>query len=191
MTFEIELKAHVEDVGTLKMILAEKAEYTCAFEKQDVYWFPVKLRLRREKLISPLGNEKKRCLLTWKKKEVIDGIEINEEREFEIQCGPDQTLEQFDEILYHLGLKPGASKQKQGWAFIQNENQSNSGQIFAELVEVKGLGWFLELEIIARDKNEETILKGKERLLAFLDDLGIKREAIESRFYSEMLECRK
>jgi adenylate cyclase class IV len=49
----------------------------------------------------------------------------------------------------------------------------------------------VELEIIEEVKNEETFTKGKKRLLDFLSGLGIKNEAIESRFYSEMLAAKR
>jgi adenylate cyclase class IV len=50
----------------------------------------------------------------------------------------------------------------------------------------------VELEIIVNTINdditiEEVFVQGKKKLLDFLDSLGIKREAIESRFYSDML----
>ena len=190
MATEIELKAHVHNSEELKLLLSKKAEYLYAFEKRDNYWFaekpglpPSGLRIRTEKRCFPDGNEESLTMATYKVKEVRDGIEINDEREFSVE--PAFVLEDF---LKLLGLKPVRSKEKRGWAFSKNG-------LTAELAEVKGLGWFVELEIIVTAEGD-TVHAGntdgifaqeKKRLLDFLDSLGITREAIESRFYSEML----
>ena len=185
MVTEIELKAHVQDSEALKTILSRKAELGGAFEKRDVYWFGAeasgllvtKLRVRKEKRSFADGTEKSLCLVTYKAKEENNGIEINEELEFEVS-----PAEEFEEFLKKAGLREGAVKRKHGWVFSKAE-------ITAELVEVDGLGWFIELEILANadDKREETLKGARESLLAFLDSLGVEREAIERRFYLDML----
>jgi adenylate cyclase class 2 len=199
MVTEIELKAHVLDSEALKTLLSEKAEYSGAFEKRDVYWFGpeasalsvTKVRVRREKRSFANGTEKSLCLVTYKAKEVNNGIEINDEVEFEVN-----PAKEFEEFLKKAGLMAGAAKRKHGWVFTKAD-------IAAELVEVDGLGWFIEMEICvkahgddvtagldeaeAEDKREETLEGARESLLSFLDDLGIEREAIERRFYLDML----
>ena len=187
MVKEIELKAHVRDSEALKSILSGKAEYSCAFEKRDVYWFgqetsalPVaKLRIRKEKQTSADGTEESLCLVTYKAKEVNNGIEMNDELEFEVD-----PVEAFEEFLRKSDLRPGAAKIKRGWAFLKDG-------ITAELLEVDSLGWFIELEILVNtdDKSEKTVKKAAESLLSFLDDLGVEREAIERRFYLDMLSA--
>ena len=197
MATEIELKAHVKDSEALKRILFEKTEYLGAFEKKDIYWYPAGdhssrawnlppsgLRLRLEKRSYPNGTEENATFATYKMKEVRDGIEINNEREFEVRTSPSQGEPAFEEFLRRMGLKPGAAKRKRGWAF------SLEG-ITAELVDVEGLGWFVELEILADNSSEETFAEGKKRLLKLLDELGVGREAIEDRFYTEMLRAAK
>jgi predicted adenylyl cyclase CyaB len=59
--------------------------------------------------------------------------------------------------------------------------------VTAELSEVEGLGWFIELEIIADNEDRETIEAGRGRLLSLLKSLGIGEEQIEERYYSDML----
>ena len=208
MATEIELKAHVRDSESLKELLYRKAEYSGAFEKRDVYWFDsetsalrvTKLRIRREKRSFADGTEKSFCLATYKAKEENDGIETNDELEFEVA-----PVEAFEEFLGKAGLKAGAVKRKHGWDFLKAVSPSAelaAAELCAELVEVDGLGWFIELEILvkarsdnvyasldnsAEDKREETFRKARETLLAFLDSLGIEREAIEGRYYLDML----
>jgi len=187
MAFEIELKAHILDSEALKRLLFEKTTYERAFTKDDSYLYPGQtgerttnplpsgLRIRKENRIFPDGKEEALISVTFKIKEVKDGIEINNEREFEIS-----SLPPFEELLKRLGLSAGHVKKKRGWAFTHNG-------INIELTEVEGLGWFVELEILADNNREKTIAGGRERLFQLLDSLGIARDAIESRFYSEML----
>ena len=182
MATEIELKAHVQNNEELRLTLSAKAEYLYSFDKNDSYWLaeksgmpPSGLRIRSEKRSFPDGKEESLCFVTCKNKEVRDGIEINDEREFSVE-----PAFEFEEFIRKLGFKPVRSKEKRGWAFSKNG-------ITAELLEVKGLGWFIELEIIANTSNAETFEAGKKRLLDLLTDLGIANDAIESRFYSEML----
>ena len=197
MVTEIELKAHVRDSEALRLILLEKAESLGTFEKEDSYWFgapglPLSgLRVRREKSALPDGTVKEAVFAAYKAKEVSDGIEINDEQEFEVS-----PVQAFEEFLGKMGLKPGFSKRKRGFAFCKI---SGEAQIRAELVEVSesgglgNLGWFIELEILAGgiqtgNRRAETLAEAKNRLLDFLSCLGIEKEAIESRFYSEMLK---
>jgi len=198
LAVEIELKAHVKndthDIEALKRLLFEKAEYLCAFEKDDTYYFPLNpsdiprsgIRLRGESKTFPDGTVKKTAYVTYKTKEVRDGIEVNDEKEFEVCSARYSPVIAFDEFLKMTGLVPGFSKHKRGWAF------SKDG-INAELLEVKKLGWFLEIEIVMdgveKDSTTETAINEKKKqLMEFLSDLGIKKDAIESRYYSEMLK---
>ena len=194
MAIEIELKAHVKDNEALKLLLSDKAQYLCSFEKQDTYYFPVEnpnipksgVRLRSESSTFPDGTEKKAVYVTYKTKEVRDGIEINDEKEFEVYSSQNSTIKVFNEFLKMMGLKPGYSKRKRGWAFSREE-------INAELLEVEKLGWFLEMEIVVNDidVSEESnviIEEKRKKLLGFLSELGIEKDAIESRYYSEMLK---
>ena len=183
MATEIELKAHVRDSEALRALLDKKAEYKCAFEKEDSYWFPdgpsglprSGLRIRRENRSFPDGSSESSAFATFKTKEVREGIEVNDEREFEVR--PARTFEDF---IGRMGLKPGAAKKKKGRSY------SRDG-ISAELCDVEGLGWFIELEILADNSLEETVKAARKRLLDLLSDLGVESEAIESRYYTEML----
>ena len=183
MVTEIELKAKVENSEALRILLIKKAEYLGKFEKEDTYWtlprvldpVPTRLRIRMEKRTLPDGREESLTIATYKTKELRANIEINDEREFAVN-----PASEFEEFLTLMGLKPDIKKRKLGWAF------SRDG-IKAELTEVKGLGWFVELEILTDNKEENTINEGKKRLLDFLSELGIEKKALETRFYTEML----
>ena len=216
MPIEIELKAHIKDSNSMKLLLLEKAKYERMFEKEDTYWIsggltpdekhapltiglapgqqvkamepvtPVtRIRLRKEKRSYPDGTNDSFVFITCKIKKIIDGIEINNEQEFEIRSLQDAASghddADFEEFLNTIGCKLCAAKRKVGWLFSREE-------INAELTKVEGLDWFIELEILASDNREETVSNEKAKLLSFLNELGIEKEAIESRFYTDMLK---
>jgi len=194
LAIEIELKAHIKDSEALKLLLSDKAQYLCSFEKEDTYYFPSNnsdipksgVRLRSENKAFQDGTEKKDVYVTYKTKEARDGIEINDEKEFEVLSSQNSTARVFNEFLKMMGLMPGYSKRKRGWAFSKEE-------IYAELLEVEKLGWFLEMEIVVNDidepdRKDATIKEKRKKLMGFLSGLGIEKDAIESRYYSEMLK---
>jgi adenylate cyclase class 2 len=202
MAVEIELKAHVGDPEALKAaisLLVPEMPPPLSFEKDDCYWTAVEassseripqsgVRLRRESVRRPDGWAEEKVLVTYKSKEVREGIEINDEREFTVSDG-----DTFGELLKRLGLEPGVRKHKQGWAWT-------CGNIYAELAEISGevsgkeqgssarnLGWFLELEILADEAGAETVAAARGELLELLERLKVGKECIEERYYAEML----
>jgi predicted adenylyl cyclase CyaB len=185
MSTEIELKVHVEDPEAVKARLSALGTYLTAYEKDDTYWFPAEnsglppsgLRVRVEKDRADSGEISENTLITWKSREMDGGIEINDEKEFTVS-----HAENFVKLLALMGLKPGIKKHKQGWAWNCLENET---VIRAELSDVRNLGWFLELEIIAGGKAEAAAL-GK-KLLSLLEKTGISEDKIESRPYTRML----
>jgi adenylate cyclase class 2 len=107
LAIEIELKAHVKDSEALKLVLDKKAQYLCSFEKEDTYYFPMAssdipksgVRLRSENKTFPDGTEKKTVYVTYKTKEIRDGIEINDEKEFEVHTSQICAVKVFSEFL--------------------------------------------------------------------------------------------
>ncbi|GHV73548.1 hypothetical protein AGMMS49940_08500 [Spirochaetia bacterium] len=192
MSVEIELKAHVENPEAMKAAISLLTScLPLSFEKEDCYWDGV--RLRRESLRHPDGGVEEKVLVTYKSKEVREGIEINDEREFTVS-----DADVFTELLKRLGLEPGVRKHKQGWGWTY-------GNIHAELAEVSGevsgntrsdlpvrnLGWFLELEILADEAGAETVAAARGELLGLLERLKVGKECIEERYYAEMLGDQK
>ncbi|MDR0663056.1 MAG: class IV adenylate cyclase [Spirochaetaceae bacterium] len=193
MPFEIEIKAWVDDREAVERKIDLLAVFYGEFDKQDVYWFPISrngaengnalpssgVRIRRETLRIPGKDAETTTLVTYKTKEVRDGIEINNEMEFTVD-----RARVFEELLRRLGLKPGISKKKRGRSW-------KSGGMTIEVSEIEGLGCFIELEIIAGDDSPETTATAKNRLYAFLKQTGINEDRIETRYYNDMLQDRK
>ena len=190
MAIEIELKARLDDPGPVQRRLGALGTYCRSYEKNDTYWTaadgnvpfpglpPSGLRLRREVTTGPEGRTAETALVTYKIKEIRDGIEINDEREFAVTAAGT-----FEDLLGRLGLRPGIRKEKRGRAWTV----AGAPPVLAELSLVTGLGWFLELEIMAEARDEQTLGESRKRLLALLEQLGLLPEQIERRSYGEMI----
>jgi len=189
MAIEIELKAWLDDPEAVAERLSRLGSLSRSFEKDDAYWqadgtaVPGSgVRVRRERSIDARGEARETALVTTKSKRVSDGIEVNDEREFAVS---DAGL--FEELLCALGLREGTRKEKLGreWK-VAGERPAS-----AEISLVAGLGWFLELEIIAADDGERTVGECRAALLSLLEDLGVSAEKIEARSYASLLRARK
>jgi adenylate cyclase class 2 len=187
MAIEIELKAWVDDPASARRSIATFATPTGSYRKDDSYWryqessrtesgaesrraeLGSGIRIRREDLSDPAA------VVNFKRKEVRDGIEVNDEREFEVS---DAAV--FGDLLSRLGLAVWIRKRKIGEAW-------RTDGVTIELSEIEGLGFFAELEILAEVDDAATVADARKRLLATLARIGIDSNKIETRYYTEML----
>lgn len=173
MATEIELKVWIDDVSSISERLSLSMVCTGTYTKHDEYWrsdhhdIGNGIRLRVE--------EDGTCIVNWKRKEVRKLIEVNDEHEFAVSSRDECAL-----LLESLGFSPWIRKVKRGSAY-------KSGPILAELSEIEGLGHFLELEILADDDTPDTVARAQNALYRCLEDLGIPRDRIETRYYTSML----
>jgi adenylate cyclase class 2 len=181
MGIEIELKAWVKDPQAVAASFTGMgAESIGTFEKDDSYWvfsvFLQELRIRQEKKTDPDGTISQSNHVTYKTKSLQDGIEINDEQEFEVS-----DAKTFENLLKRLGAVPKISKHKEGKAWRYDG-------ITAELLEVRDLGCFIELEFIAERSDTQTVQAVKSRLLDLLNRLNIPADRIEPRYYTDLLQ---
>ena len=205
MAIEIELKVHLDDYAPIKERLSLVGNYCRSYKKSDSYWLPARpangiyangiyangipatgVRVRRESGIDADGAAHESVLATYKTKEISGGIEVNHECEFTVS---DAGL--FEELLGRLGLQGSIRKEKEGWAWAIPSQAAGQSPILAELSLVTGLGWFLEIEIMAADDCKQTVEESRARLFALLEKLDIPAEWIETRPYTVMLEQKK
>jgi len=191
MAIEIELKARLDDYAPVKERLSVVGNYCRSYKKSDSYWLPANpaagipatgVRVRRENGIDADGAAHESVLATYKIKETTDGVEVNHECEFTVS---DAGL--FEELLGRLGLRSSIRKEKEGWAWTIPSQTAGQAPILAELSLVTGLGWFLEIEIMAADNSEQTVKESRGRLFALLEKLDIPAELVEPRPYTVML----
>jgi adenylate cyclase, class 2 len=100
---------------------------------------------------------------------------VNDEREFTVS---DATV--FGDLLSRLGLAVWIRKRKIGEAWTADG-------VTIELSEIEGLGFFVELEILADVDDAATVAEARKRLQATLERIGIDAAKIETRYYTEML----
>jgi adenylate cyclase class 2 len=193
MAVEIELKARLDDIEQVKERLSVLGDYCRSYEKSDSYWLlspgadsvstpPSGVRVRREHGQNADGTAYESVMVTFKTREISGSIEVNDEREFTVS---DAAL--FEELLHGLGMHLAIRKEKKGWAWNIPAQAAGRFPVLAELSLVTGLGWFLELEILAADDNAQTVEECRRRLLDLLEKTGIPADRIESRPYTAML----
>ena len=173
MAFEIEIKAHA------RAGLKERIDAYCAAEgeaviKDDTYYcFPgderPRFRIRRE-------ND--RILVSAKRNLRLDGLECNREVEFWHDDAGD--LDVMHEMALMLGNEVLIHKHKAGWSWMK-------GEVHIELLDVRHLGWFLEMEIISDKAGFENNSENYGRLYEILAAVGLDRSAVEAKSYQEML----
>ncbi|HAK44404.1 MAG TPA: class IV adenylate cyclase [Spirochaeta sp.] len=180
MNKEIELKAWVEQPEIVRTKLESLYGRPQPLEKDDIYYIyrhntlpewgqPV--RLRTENGIN---------VVTLKQKSVSNGIECNNELEFEVD-----KPENFIKYMQLTGADAWLTKKKRGWKFAADVN---GHEAVIELCEVLTLGWFLEIEIVLSTDNNDRIAESKAQIMKILNSAGVSEDRIESRFYSELLK---
>lgn len=176
MSYEVEIKAKVDDKLSLVDELNKRFGPFTKVEKKDTYYnfktdedFVTRCRIRVQ------GED---LIITTKQKNIKDGFECNKEIEF---IHPKKDLETIDEFFKNLGLKILREKEKSGYEW-------QSGDMHIELLDVKHLGFFLETEIISDTNDEKEVDLLNKKLLSFYESLGIDKEMIEKRAYNQMLK---
>lgn len=173
MAYEIEIKAHAD------RNLKDRIDRLCGVEgepvvKEDVYYaFPddavPRFRLRLENA---------RILVSVKQNHREGALECNKELEFYHDEPADLPV--MKEMALLLGYEVFIHKYKEGWSWMH-------GPVHIELLDVRHLGWFLEMEIISAEAGLEANWENYDRLFETLHALGLSDEAVESRSYQEML----
>ncbi len=187
MAYEIELKAHVkaEEVDRVKKALLEipDAQYHGINNKFDIYWSQTEegeplLRTRRE-----ITEEGPHVLFTAKPSKTKDGLGIEENKELEYLAS-DKEWDRILEFYSGIGLQICRLKWKKGYDFTF---KVEGFDIHAELLDVRFLGWFLEMEICLdslEGVDKEAADNALRKALAMVD---LSEEAIEPTGYNKLL----
>lgn len=116
--------------------------------------------------------------ITYKQKEKKGPLELNNEIEFKIE-----DPESFEAMMKNLGFEVFLIKVKRGTKYRTEE-------YLLELSEIPTLGWFLEIEILLEDPSQKDIQKATEDIQRLFDNLGIDKNDLEPRYYSDLLKER-
>ncbi len=173
MATEVELKAHIEDPEAVEARIRAFARFSKDYDRRDIYFrvegldpTTTDFRLRRD-----TGA----AVVTFKKKSIKNGVEANEEREFEVS-DPDA----FASLAERIGCTVFARKHKTGRSY-------RSGQATIEISSVEGLGHFIEIEILLPTADPAEIEGADAEVRAILERAGVPSAAIEPRNYIDML----
>jgi predicted adenylyl cyclase CyaB len=172
---EIELKAHIDDPAAVERQVASFASYQRAFDKSDEYWHGQLWREARGTKGFRLRRDDGKAVVTFKRKTSFDGMEVNEETEFEVS---DPIA--FDALVERLGCERYYSKRKRGTAYGYDD-------CTIELVSVDGLGSFIEIECLVEGDDPVRVSGAKAKVRSILARAGVPESRIEARGYSELI----
>ena len=187
MSYEIELKARIaaDDLDRLKdsLLSVPGMRYIGPTDKFDIYWSKTDdgdplFRTRRQ--LTTKGPE---VLFTAKpsKTKTVDGTEENQELEF---YSPDRQWDNILTFFSGIGLQVCRLKWKKGFEYYVNVDGFN---IHAELLDIRFLGWFLELEICFDSLDGVDKDAAERALRKLLSQVNVPESAIEPTGYNKML----
>ena len=209
--YEIELKAHVEDRSAVARTLDSFADYAGALIKRDIYYrLPLacvpadterspskrtdaKVRSENAEKKTHIGCRIRKTVyeetgetkitFTYKRKELrkdADGIaiEVNDEKE----C----TLSETDAIESFIKDSGGRISHVKEKIIKEWYAETEAGAAHIELCTVPPLGDFLEIEVLTKDDAQTE--SAKRAILSIFKNCGIDESAIESRYYSDMID---
>jgi adenylate cyclase class 2 len=178
MNWEIEIKAHISEPQQIEQkILQMGGQLIRSYHKVDQYFHMDVAPGETQDFRLRVDGDK--ALVTFKDKKLKDGLEMNREGEFSVS-----DPELFEAFMIRLGAHRFIEKRKRGKAFKYKE-------LLLELSEVRDLGWFLEIEAVFHKDyethNPKFIQATEQKLFRVLSSLGISKDAIEPRTYTQML----
>ncbi|MDA3947651.1 MAG: class IV adenylate cyclase [Spirochaeta sp.] len=173
MGVEVEIKAHVDDYPALTARLREIGTFGREYVKEDYYFSrsptPKGARFR-------LRFDDGEWICTAKQKTLVDGVEQNVEREFSVSDGG-----AFRRFAEDLGFSVVVEKRKHGSSWLVDD-------VVVEVSSVNEIGRFVELELVLPDDSSETdLVSARTRLHTLLERVGISRDRIETRPYTQMI----
>ena len=182
---EIEIKAHVYEPLAVEKTISQFAGEPRRLEKKDEYWAHPengkRVRIRVETEFDSGGKTASvRKMIAYKRKELKDTVEINDEIEFAIDSQDD-----FQAFLSDLGFAPKDRKQKKTLSWTVAE--TGRPPITIELSEVEPIGWFVEIEILMENPGQESIARARESLMDTLARCGVSETELETRYYTDLL----
>ena len=176
MAVEVEIKAWVDDLAALRKRVAARYPFVAVHDKVDVYYrIPVPEGERDGVPEFRLRVDGGRSIVTAKRKRVVNGVEINDEMEYEVS---DPVA--FERFAAYLGATVFARKHKVGDSY-----RAESATI--ELSHVEGLGDFVEIEWLLEEADTARIQAAETGVRTLLEELGVSAERIEPRYYVDLL----
>ncbi len=174
--YEVEVKANLskQEYAHLRKILPDMGTFRGRYIQKDCYFQETHSPIERVRVRSV--DSSNNVIITFKNRRSYEGIETNQEVEFKADNG--YHVKAFFKAL---GLKQSFEKTKIVELFCYEE-------LSYELIEIEGLGFFIEIETILPSPCDfESLSLAREGVLSALLELGITHSSIEKRTYKELL----
>ena len=169
---EVEAKIPIRDVSDVRRRIKEIARFVRREKKKDDYYsleyfqYPEKsLRVRDKGSVREV-NFKRR-------KSYAHGVHAKTEVQFEIS-----DVKGFFELIHDFGFRKWLHKEK------TTELYSTSNGVNIELNHVKGLGWFIEIEVLCAPSD---VIKARQKVIAVRKALGFSEKDSEKQGYTKQL----
>lgn len=172
---EVEIKAWLKDPESVAKRVAADARFLRNFDKHDEYWHGSGWESCRNQKGFRIRNDNGLSVITFKKKRIEHGIEVNKESEFEIS-----DYDAFVEFITRLGCEFFYKKRKTGTSWDVNG-------ITVEISHIENLGNFIEIESVIESDDSSVIRLESGKIRTLLFKFGVDESSIESRPYSALL----
>ena len=179
---EIEIKAHIKDLKSTLDFLYKNAKFKKKYFKKDIYFAKAdEIKSGNINLNNciRLRTEHGGYTFCAKTRNIIDGVEVNEEREIKVSKKKSKFIINFLSKLQNY--KEYVRKEKKGYAFVYKGT-------LAEVSSIKNLGDFIEIEFLNSSKSTEEQIT---ELKSILKDIGIEESEIEPEPYLNLLSKNK
>jgi len=179
---EVETKVRIENVADLRKRIKEIARFDKKESRGDDYFA---IPLKRVGLIKRYPKKAFRIRSTgkeyvvnfkkWLKSYWTRDIVVKEEFEFKIK-----NPENFLALMGDLGFQQWMKKFKTSESYVHKKDK----RIIIEINKVRHLGYFMEMEYIAKPSEME---KAKKKIRDVLKELKIKPSQVTNKGYTKML----
>lgn len=180
MSFEIEQKFHVDDLGGLEQCLVQLEAVEQGVEQHsDSYYNHPSRDFRETNEALRIRRLNGTPMITYKGPKLPGAVKARLEREWRLDPG-DPDGSSTEELLEILGFRPVAIVRKRRRSFRLPGEMSDFGVMIDD---VHSLGLFAEVELMVPQKSE--IERARERIAQLSGHLGLQRA--EARSYLRML----
>lgn len=174
MPFEVELKARLQNPAETEARAVQLGVLKKESVKEDVYF-----RRKGDTSRVPadryrLRREAGKTVVTFKQKIRANGVEVNDETEFEVS-----DAHGFFKFADRYGFEPFVVKRKKSRVY-QIERAS------VEFNEIEHLGHFIEIEIMVEQELEVPVARTE--LARLFNRLGLDASSLEPRFYIDLIQ---
>ncbi|NCN99251.1 class IV adenylate cyclase [Candidatus Pacearchaeota archaeon CG10_big_fil_rev_8_21_14_0_10_35_219] len=174
---EVEAKIKVHNVNKVRARIRKIAKYSGKEKKTDSYYaLDAKEKYPKKSLrIRDKGKEVEVNFKQWLSYK--HGVHAKKEIEFHVS-----DLSGFFDLLDDFGFEKWMYKEK------KTELYKTKDGVNIELNQIKGLGWFIEIEILCK---ENEVKRARRKILEIFERLDLKKMDVEKKGYTKMLWGRR